>query len=502
MSHAISRAAAFSRLVRRFVPFVVAALAACSAQDGVAPHPSLHLVAVTGDAQLVDTQKHATPFVVQVRGADDAPVPGIIVTWRVASGPGGLTAVADTSDGGGTASVVYTASADTGAVTVTAALATGDSVAFSVLVSPAAHSSGRLFFRVGGNGQIVAIGDTSTALVLEVQDSLHLPLAGLPVTWQVVTGPGTITPADTTDALGRVSARYFATLDTGTRVVQARVGAIDSVRFALRVLPPCHVGVVLIGGVVDSTLSGAGPCNQGEFEISLVAGQAYFLTETHHPDPTHNDVDFVDPLLYLWQAFDARPVRQDRSKFLVYSDDEGGDLNSELFFIAPATGFYRAIAGSLADVGFGGYRFSVEACPVIPAAIESGTHTYALPAISPTRCIRHYPAGTTNYRFLGVPVAANEQVTVTVTATDFVPVWNALANFDVYDANDFYPGTVVGSGHSRTVTSNDAGTLTLAIGGSVPTAAGNFTVTITRAPATAPRPAMAMRPPRTKPGAP
>lgn len=487
MLRPLLRSARRSRFAPPLVPLLTAVFAACSAQDAVAPRAVLHLVALAGDEQLVDTQKHAAPFVVQVRGADDSPVPGIVVRWKVSTGPGGLTALADTSDAEGKASVSYAASADTGAATIMAALPDQDSLTFSVLVAAAAHSSGRLFFRIGGNGQVVAIGDTSTVLVLEVQDSLHVPIPGLPVSWEMVSGPGSVTPGDSTDAQGRTRARYVATLDTGTRILQARVGATDSVRFALRVLPPCQVGVVLIGGVVDSALGGAGPCNHGEFEVSLVAGQAYFLTESHHPDPAHGNVDLVDPLLFLWQPFDARPVRSDRSRFLVYSDDEGGGLNSELFFVAPTTGFFRAVAASLADDGFGGYRFSIEACPVIPAAADSGSHTYALPAISPTKCIRHYEGGTSNYRFLGLPIAANEQVTVTVTSASFVPVWNASANYDVYDANDFFPGTAVGSGHSRVVTASEAGTLTLAIGATDPAATGDFTVTITRSPAPAAR---------------
>ena len=307
-------------------------------------------------------------------------------------------------------------------------------------------------------------------------------------------GPGTVIAADTTDATGVAATRYFATADTGQRIVRAQIGP-DTLRYALRVLPACPVGTLAVGQVIDAVFAG-GPCPHEEVMIPLVAGQAYFISETHHPDPTHNNVDFVDPLMTLWHASDDRPVRFDRSTFLALSDDENGDLNSALFFVAPTSGEYRLVAGSFANAGFGGYRLSLESCPVILATADTGTQTYALPPIPAGTCRRARFGETRGYRFLAVPVAAGTLVRFTVTSADFTPVWELFTNWDPYESGQ---DPAVGNGVNRLAVASEDGFATIAIAGSADDAAGNFTVTVTHvfpAAPPAPRPARPKLPAR------
>jgi hypothetical protein len=333
-----------------------------------------------------------------------------------------------------------------------------------------------------GNGLITEVGDTSLPLQLWVLDLDHRPVPGVAVTWSVAAGLGAAIPlADTTDATGIARARFLATADTGTRVVTARVaGSVDSAWFTLRVLPPCAVGRLATGQVLDTTFAD-GPCRLHQFDLLISAGQAYFITQTHQADSARGGLDQVDPILALWQITPGIPIRADRGRFLTFSDDEGGDRNAELFLVAPENGSIRIVAGTFGGSnGLGGSRLAIATCPVIPVTATMGTATYQLSATSTEGCLRHRTPGGSAYRFLSVPIRASERLTIRVTSEAFTPVWDAFANWDVYGFNDGLPGTVVGSGSTRIVTADQAGIVTIAIGGSVPTATGEFSLTIAR----------------------
>ena len=475
---------------RAFPAGLALLLAACATAPDGRPDPGLRLELFDGDGQTVGTEDLSAPLTVRVLDQDDTPVSGIVVHWSVTGGHGTVTPTSDTTGVIGTSSTVYRTAFESGVDTIVARLGTDDSIQFEVtVVAPGTPGHDRLFFRVGGNGQIVAVNDTSIALGLLVLDTLHHPLSDIVVEWSVVSGPGRVDAADTTNATGLAQTRFFATADTGTRVIQARIGP-DSVNFVLRVAPPCPVGTLAVGQVIDAVFPD-GPCPHQELEMTLVAGQAYFISETHHPDPAHNNVDLVDPLMTLWQAFDPRPVRIDRSAFLAFSDDENGDFNSALFFVAPASGAYRIVAGSFANAGFGGYRLSLERCPVIVATADTGTQTYALPAIPPGTCRRDLPGGSRGYRFLSVPVALGEELQVTVTSADFTPAWELFTNWDSYES---FQGPAIGNGLTRLAVPSVDGLATIAIAGTTENATGNFTVTLTRSVYTAPPTPRPVRP--------
>jgi hypothetical protein len=461
---------------RLFALSLVLVLASCATSEEVRPGAALRLELFDGNGQIVGTEDVSSPMTVRVVDPDDSAVPGVEVTWRVKGGHGVVTPATDTTGVIGTSSVTYRTTDETGVDTIVAHLGTTDSLAFVVtVVAPGSSTRDHLYFRTGnGFAEDVAVNDTSIAFGIVVLDTLHAPIPGLEVRWSMLSGPGSVIAADTTNAAGIALTRYFATADTGDRRVMARIGA-DSVLFFLHVAPPCAVGTLAVGQAIDSVMPGPA-CDQGEFKITLAAGQAYFLRETHHPDPAHNNIDLVDPVLSLWQAFDDRPVRADRSAHLAFSDDDGGELNSELFFTAPAGGTYRALASSFARVGVGGYRVALESCPVIAATADTGTQTYTLPAIPAGTCLRHPLGRTVGYRFLSIPVTAGQLLTIRVTSTDFTPVWEAFLNWDPYESGE---EPAVGSGKVHHVIVNADGLVTIAIGGDTPTAAGQFSVTLT-----------------------
>jgi hypothetical protein len=449
------------------------ALAACSADDETPPG-ALHLELADGNGQVVGAEDVSEPLTVRALDQNDVPVVGVEVTWSVIGGHGIVAPATDTTGVNGTSSAIYHATTEAGPDTIIAHLEGVDDVQFVVQVT-SAPGPDRLIFRLGGNGQTLAPNDTSILISLVVFDTAHAAIPGVVVTWSVDSGPGSVIVADTTDAAGLAATRYFSTADTGTRFVRAEIGP-DTLRYALRVLPPCTISTLALGQVIDSTLAG-GPCPHGEFAMTLAAGQAYFISETHHPDPTHGNVDFVDPVMTFWQALDPRPVRFDRSRFLAFSDDENGELNSAIFFVAPESGTFRILAGSFANTGFGGYRLTLEGCPVIAATADTGTQTYALPPIPAGTCLRDRVGGGVGYRFLTFPIAAEEEVNITVTSADFTPVWESFTNWDPYETGQ---GIAAGNGVTRLVSASETGVATIAIAGTTEAATGNFTVTLVR----------------------
>jgi hypothetical protein len=342
-----------------------------------------------------------------------------------------------------------------------------------------------------GEGLIAVINDTSIALQARVEstDGQSTSIPGVVVTWEVISGPGQmIVVNDTTDGVGISRARYLATADTGTRVVVARIGGTsDSALFHIRALPPCPVGAVTVGQTIDSALVGGEQCNNANYDLSAGAGQAYFLTYTHHPDPAQGGVDGLDPLIALWEGVAGRPVQFGRDPFLAVSDDEGEGKNAELFFVAPESVNLRLQLFTFGGPNArGGYRLKVEACPTIAVTADPGTATHTLPAIAADTCLRHHNGVTSAYRFLSLPVQAGEEITIGIASTDFVPVWDAFPNWGSFGPTGGEVGTVIGSGGARTVTVFEDGLITIAVGGNTPIAAGEFTLTIARATAAAP----------------
>jgi hypothetical protein len=349
--------------------------------------------------------------------------------------------------------------------------------------------SGSGLQKVSGDDQVVAVQDTAAPLVVQVLDQNGDEAPGVAVTWTVTDGSGTlISVEDVTGAGGTASVSYVATSDTGLVTVTALIGIKVAVSFTLHVATPCAVGALtprgpteIAGATIDSTFPVGLLCSHAEFDVPLVMGSAYFLALTHRPDPSNGGGDGVDPVLSLWKSSIAGPIGPATADLLALSDHDGGDRNSEIFFVAPVSGTYRLVAGHRVPLLPGGYRVTGERCPVIAPAPIVGVQTYTLPAIPAGMCIRHYaPGATSQYRFVSVPTDSLELLTISVTSTDFTPVWQAFMDWD--PRNVEWPGPIVGNDSTRTLTVYPDGRLTIAIGGTTPTASGDFTLTVTRTP--------------------
>ena len=438
---------------------------------------------LSGNGQAIVAGDTSAEMVVVIQDQYGDPLPGGHVTWSVAAGAGSVVPTAGVTDDAGTARTRYVAGADAGTARVVARSGPGDSVSFTIEVI-APPPPGVRIVPWFGEGLIAVVGDTSVALQARVvtDDGQFTGISGATVTWRVVSGPGEMVAIDdTTDGAGLARARYVATSDTGTRVVVAYLaGTSDSALFRLRALPPCPVATVSVGQTIDSALAG-GVCDRGEFDLEAVAGQAYFITYTHRPDPAQGGLDRVDPILALWEGIAGRTVQFGRDPLLTVSDDEGGGRNSELFFVAPKSTNLRIQALTFGGPnGLGGYRLKVEACPILPVAADPGAATYSLPAAASGPCLRHHEGVTSAYRFLSIPVAAGEKVTIRVASADFIPVWDAFPDWATFGESGGQVETMVGTDRSRVVMAFEAGVVTIAVGGTTPEAAGDFILTIAR----------------------
>lgn len=203
------------------------------------------------------------------------------------------------------------------------------------------------------------------------------------------------------------------------------------------------------------------------YGATLDAGKAYMLTLNTRPDPARAGRDGLDPVLFVTGRNDAGV-----SALRAASDDDAGDLDSELFFIAPRTSHYRVIASSYLDpVDYevlGGFALTFRECPVLALRPDTGTTAFDL---RDSECRRSdVPVSTphvTGFNFLRVKAAPYEEITISTTATDFTPVWHAFGpgmdTFDILDRG--FWDNVEGSAARTFTFGRDGGYLTIAVTG-------------------------------------
>ncbi|MGO9095577.1 MAG: Ig-like domain-containing protein [Bryobacteraceae bacterium] len=125
---------------------------------------------------------------------------------------------------------------------------------------------------VSGNNQSASTGQAFTPLVAVVNDQLGSPMANIPVTWTVVSGPATLaSPTSTvTDANGHASTGVLAGAKAGPVVVKMTASTATPAVFSLTVIP-----------TVGSMTKVSGTDNQ-----SVVIGQTFQPVSVLLTDPT------------------------------------------------------------------------------------------------------------------------------------------------------------------------------------------------------------------------
>ncbi len=223
------------RATRPFVHLALVATAlwtaSCGGSGGTTangPKPALQLApSASGDGQTgtVGTALALPLRVLVTLGGH--PLPGDTVTWAASGASGSVSPAQALTDAGGIATTTWTLGQTAGAQNATAMSAgvTGSPVTFTATATAAAAA--QMALASGDNG----VGAPNSTLlnppVVRVTDAFANAVSGVTVSWAVVSGPATVSPASTaTDANGsaHTSVQFGAT--TGPVVITATAAGL------------------------------------------------------------------------------------------------------------------------------------------------------------------------------------------------------------------------------------------------------------------------------------
>lgn len=222
--------------------------------------PAAKLVLVSGNGQTAPVgQALPVPLVVAVQDSLNNPVSGTTVNFAVTSGGGTLSASSAITGANGQASVTLTLGPNAGAniVTASSGTLTGSPVTFTETGAPAGAGSIRL---VSGDGQGGPVGTALTSpLVVQVLSSTGQPVPGLPVTFAVFAGGGSIATAQPviSDAQGNASARLTLGPAPGVNTVLVTTAGVgNAITFTAIASSGSANRLVVFGGNNQSGIQG------------------------------------------------------------------------------------------------------------------------------------------------------------------------------------------------------------------------------------------------------
>ena len=201
------------------------------------------VVRISGDDQRgLPGKPLANPFVVQVLDEDGDPFKGATVKFSVLRGGGSLSATTPTTDADGQAESLLTLGAALGTNKVQVNVAGISQVLVFSAEATTAQSVPTTLSIISGDNQGGVTGETLTdPFIVEVRYGNDLPLAGLTVTFTVLTGGGTLSATTaTTDANGQAEGTLTVGSDPGANTVEvSTANSVETVTFnAEAVLPP------------------------------------------------------------------------------------------------------------------------------------------------------------------------------------------------------------------------------------------------------------------------
>jgi alpha-tubulin suppressor-like RCC1 family protein len=234
------------RTVAWLLSAVVVGGLGCS--DGVGPQaagPS-QLQVASGDGQdgpVGSLLPH--PLVVRVTDVRGNAVSGVEVTWSVLTGGGAVSPTTSSTDGAGEASTIWTLG--TGAGENQVSVRVGElSATFTATALPGEAAT---LEAVSEDGQEGTAGSSlSDPLIVRVTDTHGNPATGIEVSWSVLTGGGSVSPAtSSTDGAGEATTIW--TLGTGAGENQVKVKAGEfTVTFTAMGLPGEAAILEALGG--------------------------------------------------------------------------------------------------------------------------------------------------------------------------------------------------------------------------------------------------------------
>ena len=218
---------------KSFTEITVVHYGSCPTPPSSVKTPPPKLVKISDDNQVTAPGDSVT-FTVEFQDSDGSPMPDVDLTFSILSGDeanASLNPVRATTDANGRA--VTTLTLGTGAAGKYIVKANRSdlpdiSTEFTVTVDPSLRKAARLE-KISGDNQTGVIGGVlAIPFTVEIRDQNGTPLEGVPVTFVVRTGDGTLShPTSTTDAVGRASATLMFGDSPGEFAVEASVAGID-----------------------------------------------------------------------------------------------------------------------------------------------------------------------------------------------------------------------------------------------------------------------------------
>ncbi|MBX3147317.1 MAG: Ig-like domain-containing protein [Gemmatimonadales bacterium] len=187
------------------------------------------------------------PLTVRVVDQRQEPISGAVVTFAVTAGNGILGASSDTSDANGYAQVTFRVGSSVGAQAVAASLPGQTPVSFLINATSAPASLVQI---VDGDAQSAQVGaQLEEELVARVTDAFGNPKVGVPLSFTVTSGGGTVSAATVlTDQAGLGKIRWTLGIVAGTQLVSASTGAIPPVTFSATGIPDSPSQIVVVSG--------------------------------------------------------------------------------------------------------------------------------------------------------------------------------------------------------------------------------------------------------------
>ncbi|MBI1723407.1 MAG: Ig-like domain-containing protein [Gemmatimonadetes bacterium] len=197
-----------------------------------------------------------------------------------------------------------------------------------------------------------AAGTLALPLTVTVTGSDGRPFRGATVTWQVVSGGGTVNPSTSaSDSLGQAGTELTLGLAFGVNTVTATVAGVPPVTFTAQAIDPCLYNAPYTDG---TTLTAA----LSTIDCRFVDGSYIDYYRLNAASQLSVQVSETAP------AFDAFLWLFDNVDFALAADDDGGGGTNATMRLILGPGTYRIGANSFMPDETGAYTLSSSALPV------------------------------------------------------------------------------------------------------------------------------------------
>ena len=228
------------------------------------PSPPIQtkLIRISGDDQEgLPGKPLANPFVVQVLDEEGDPFEGAIVRFSVLLGGGSLSATTPTTGADGQAESILTLGTALGTNKVQANVEGISQVLVFSAEATTTPSVPTVLSIISGENQTGVVGETlANPFVIKVRNGNDTPVAGVTVTFTVLTGSGTLSATTgTTDANGQTESTLTLGSEPGTNTVEIRAENIEqTVTFNAEATlpPPTATSLQTISGGEQDELTG------------------------------------------------------------------------------------------------------------------------------------------------------------------------------------------------------------------------------------------------------